>query len=216
MTATEFPLVEPPFEGPDNVAAGDQPTIVAVVLAAGTSSRFGEPNKLLAEWANAPLVSHAVDTLVQSTVDEVVVIVGNDADRVKRAIREFEVTVVQNHTYATGQATSVRRGIAAARNHEADAVVFALGDMPTVESESLDLLVAAYRAGVGDALAAACGGDRGNPVLFGRLHFEALADVTGDSGGREVLFDADNAALVETDDRGVLVDVDAPDDMAML
>jgi molybdenum cofactor cytidylyltransferase len=49
--------------------------------------------------------------------------------------------------------------------------------------------------------------------LFGRRHFETLADVTSDTGGREVLLTADGAALIETGDRGVLVDVDCPDNM---
>ncbi|ATW89366.1 molybdenum cofactor cytidylyltransferase [Halohasta litchfieldiae] len=216
MAVKEFPVVEPPFEELDGGVAGGQSTVVGVVLAAGTSSRFGATNKLLAEWADAPLVSHVVDTLLRSTVDKVVVVVGDDAGRVRRAVSDFEVTIVHNDRYASGQSTSVRRGITAARNHGADAVVFALGDMPTVEAESFDLLVAAYRTGVSEALAAACNGARGNPVLFGRRHFEALADATGDTGGREILLDDDRAVLVETGDRGVLVDVDSPDDMSTL
>jgi len=216
MTVEEFRVVEPPFGEYDGDVANDQPTVVGVVLAAGTSSRFGETNKLLAEWADAPLVSHAVNTLLQSVVDEVVVVVGDDSERVRTAVSDFEVTVVHNDEYATGQATSVRRGITAARNHGADAVVFALGDMPTVNTESLDVLVDAYRAGVGDALAAAYDGARGNPVLFGPRHFEALADTTGGTGGREILLEDDGSALVETGDRGVLVDIDSPDDMAAL
>lgn len=216
MTIEEFRVVEPPFREHDDDVVGDQPTVVGVVLAAGTSSRFGETNKLLTEWADATLVSHAVDTLLRSVIDEIVVVVGDDAKRVRTAVSDFEVTVVHNDEYAAGQATSVRRGIEAARGHGADAVVFALGDMPTVEAESLDLLVDAYRAGVGDALAAAFDGARGNPVLFGRRHFDALADTTGDTGGREILRDDDGAVLVETGDDGVLVDVDSPDDLAKL
>lgn len=216
MTVEGFRVVEPPFEEYGGDEGGDKPTVVGVVLAAGTSSRFGEPNKLLAEWKDVPLVSHAVDTLLRSAVDEVVVVVGDDAERVRTAISEFEVTVVHNDEYTAGQATSVRRGITAARHTGGDAVAFALGDMPTVNAGSLDVLVDAYRAGVGDALAAAYDGGRGNPVLFGRRHFEALADVTGDTGGREILLSDDRAALIETDDRGVLVDIDSPDDIATL
>jgi len=215
MTVKECPVVEPPFEDQDGGGSGEQ-RVVGVVLAAGSSSRFGATNKLLAEWTDAPLVSHVVDTVFESVVSEVVVVVGHDAKRVRMAISDFGVTVVYNDEFAVGQATSVGRGIAAARNHRADAVVFALGDMPIVKAESIDVLVDAYRAGVGDALAAACDGARGNPVLFGRRHFEALADVTGDTGGREILLDDNGAMLVETGDPGVLVDVDSPDDMATL
>lgn len=216
MTIEEFRVVEPPDNGYNDDMVDDQLTVVGVVLAAGTSSRFGEPNKLLTEWEDAPLVSHVVETLLESVVDEIVVVVGDDAKRMRTAVSDFEATVVYNYQYAAGQATSVRRGIEAARDHGADAAIFALGDMPTVEADSLDLLVDAYRAGVGDTLAAAFNGVRGNPVLFDRDHFDALAETTGDTGGREILCDDDGAVLVETGDCGVLVDVDSPDDMAKL
>lgn len=214
MTTEKFRAVEPPFGGSNDDVT--ESVIVGVILAAGTSSRFGGTNKLLTEWKGRPLVSHAVDTLLQSVIHEVVVVVGDDAERVRTALTDFDVTVVQNNNYAAGQATSVHRGITAARNQRADAVVFALGDMPTVKTESLDVLVDAYRAGVGDALAAAYQGARGNPVLFDRCHFEALTNVTGNTGGREVFLAADGATLVETGDRGVVVDIDRPDDMARL
>ena len=216
MSTSDFRIVEPPFSEQSDRTTNDQSTVIGVVLAAGSSSRFGETNKLLTEWIDAPLVSHAVDNLLQSVVDEVVVVVGYDAKRVQAAVSGFEVTIVNNQKYAAGQATSVRRGVEAARTRGADAIVFVLGDMPAVETESIDLLVNAYHAGVGYALATAFEGNRGNPVLFARRHFDALANITGDTGGRGVLHNDDEAALVETGDRGVLIDVDSIEDMEEL
>lgn len=216
MTSDKLPLIEPPFGGGDSDMAGSQSTVVGVVLAAGSSSRFGEANKLLAEWKDTPLVSHATDTLSQSAVDAVVVVVGDDAERVQAAISGTEHTVVHNDSYLAGQSTSVQHGLNAARNHGADAVVFALGDMPTVAVKTINVLIAAYRADVGDALAAACGGVRGNPVVFSCRHFEALADIRGDIGGREIFRTDNSAALVETGDPGVLIDVDHPSDLEEL
>lgn len=216
MGTGDFRIVEPPFSEQSGHMADDQSTVIGVVLAAGRSSRFGEKNKLLTEWMDTPLVSHVVDNLSQSVVDKVVVVVGYDAERVQAAVSGFEVTIVNNQKYAAGQATSVRRGVEAARTHEADAIVFALGDMPAVDTESIDLLVSAYYAGVGYALATAFEGNRGNPVLFARRHFDALANITGDTGGRGILRNDDRAALVETGDRGVLIDVDSLKDMEKL
>jgi molybdenum cofactor cytidylyltransferase len=85
--------------------------------------------------------------------------------------------------------------------------------MPGIDPSTVALLVDAYRAGLGTALAAAHGGHRGNPVLFDRRHFEALLDVEGDVGGRPVLVGSDDAALVETDDSGVVADVDTTADL---
>lgn len=203
-----LPVVEPPFAAQD-----DATVVVGVVLAAGASTRFGEANKLLVEWDGHPLVHHVTRTLYRSAVDDVVVVVGHEADRVRAVVADFDATVVHNDAHERGQATSVRRGLTAARDRGADAALFALGDMPTVRPETVNRLVAAFRAGTGSALAAAHEGSRGNPVLFGARHFDALADVTGDVGGREVLLTADDAALVETGDPGVLLDIDSPADL---
>lgn len=216
VTGDGLPIVEPPFDTPEGGTNDDSPTVVGVVLAAGTSSRFGDENKLLAPVDGEPLVRHATRTLCRSIVDTVVVVTGHDHERVRAAIGDLDVAVVHNDEYETGQATSVQRGVVAARERAADVALFALGDMPTVAVESVDHLVTAYRAGVGDALAAACNGSRGNPVVFAARHFDALADISGDVGGRELLLTDDHSALVETGDTGVLLDVDQPDDLADL
>ena len=111
----------------------------------------------------------------------------------------------------------MRRGVAWARGAaDADAVVFALGDMPRVRPETVDRLAAAWRDGRGSALAAAHDGQRGNPVLFDSRHFDALAAVSGDTGGRSVFENAADSAVVETDDPGVRRDVDTRADLGAL
>lgn len=210
-------------ESPDAAVAG-------VLLAAGRSERFGEGNKLLATLDGDPLVRHAARTLTRAPLDRVVAVVGHEADRVRAALSDLPVDVVENPAYGDGQATSVRRGVEAIRergvetpreggdreHHAPAAAVFALGDMPAVDPGTVELLVAAFRAGLGDPLAAAHEGRRGNPVLFGAGHFDALAAVDGDTGGRELLRTAPDAALVETGDTGVREDVDAPADLDRL
>ena len=203
--------------------------VAGVVLAAGLSSRFGEGDKLLATLEGEPLVVHAVRTLTGADLDAVAVVVdpasgvsgaladaglaGDDTD----ADAGADVALVENPDAAAGQATSVRRGVAWARGAaDADAVVFALGDMPRVRPETVDRLAAAWRDGRGSALAAAHDGQRGNPVLFDSRHFDALAAVSGDTGGRSVFENAADSAVVETDDPGVRRDVDTRADLGAL
>ena len=203
--------------------------VAGVVLAAGLSSRFGEGDKLLATLEGEPLVVHAVRTLTGADLDAVAVVVGpesgvsgvladagltgDDTD----ADAGADVALVENPDAAAGQATSVRRGVAWARGAaDADAVVFALGDMPRVRPETVDRLAAAWRDGRGSALAAAHDGQRGNPVLFDSRHFDALAAVSGDTGGRSVFENAADSAVVETDDPGVRGDVDTRADLEAL
>lgn len=204
-----LPTVEAP-EGDELLDEEPSESIPALVLAAGEGTRFGTGNKLLAEVGDEPVVVRAVRTLLDSRVGPVTVVVGHEADRVREALSGLPVTTVENPRYREGQATSVGAGIEALPE-DAPAVLIALGDMPFVDPETVSTLRRAYRAGAGTALAAAAGGERGNPVLFGRQHFDALADLEGDVGGRGIL--RKEGLLVETGDPGVIRDVDRPGDL---
>jgi molybdenum cofactor cytidylyltransferase len=196
-------------------ASDARPAVVGVLLAAGTSSRYGDANKLLADLDGKPVVRHAAETLLDADLD-VVVVLGHEADRVRSALVDLDVRFVENPNYERGQSTSVRAGVEAVARTDADAVVFLPGDMPSVSPETVETLIAAHGAGVGDALAAAHDGRRGNPVLFARRHFADLRGVEGDVGGRAVLLGSERSALVAVDDPGVTADVDTPADLAEL
>lgn len=204
---SELPVVEPPAD-----PQTDGSRIVGILLAAGESVRYGRANKLLAGVDGEPVVVRAVTPLLAAGLADVVAVVGFQAQQIQGAIDD-SVSIVVNDAYARGLSTSVAAGVRAARERDADAAVFALGDMPWVSPDSVEALVGAYRAGHGDALAAACEGKRGNPVLFDARHFDALSTLDGDAGGRDILVESDDAALVETGDPGVVRDVDRPGDL---
>jgi len=207
----DLPIVDPPDSG---VAPARENRVAGVLLAAGTSSRFGEGNKLLATLNGESLVRHAARTLAEAAVEPLVAVVGADGDRVAAALDGLGFSVVENPNYAAGQATSVRAGVHAVRDaSDVAGAVFALGDMPLVASASVDALVAAYRGSEATALAAAFDGERGNPVLFDSQYFDVLADVDGDVGGRDILLSGDDSVLVETGDSGVRRDVDTRTDL---
>jgi molybdenum cofactor cytidylyltransferase len=203
----DLPVIDPADVPP----GGDQTVVGGLLLAAGTSSRFEAGNKLLATVDDEPLVWHAGLTLVQAGLEPRVAVVGRDAEAVEDALSGLGFEVVHNPHYADGQATSVRAGIDALG--PVGAAVIALGDMPRVDPASVLALTAAYQAGEGTALAAADDGRRGNPVLFDREHFDALRNLDGDTGGRDVLRQSEGAALVETGDSGVRADVDTVADL---
>lgn len=185
-------------------------TVGGVLLAAGESTRFGEENKLLAAVDGEPVVRHAAETLV-AALPSVVAVLGHEADRVRTALDPLDVETVTNDRYREGQSTSVAIGVDAAREHGWDAVVFGLGDMPAVDPETVETLVGAYRDGAGTVLFPTHDGKRGNPVLFDRTHYDDLAAVEGDRGGREIVRELGTA--VPVDDPGVRRDVDEPGDL---
>lgn len=202
-----LPVVQTP-----SASRGDGGDVWGVVLAAGTSSRYGDRNKLLEAIDGEPMVRQSVKPLLATDLAGVVVVVGHEAPAVTRAIEDLDVDTVENEAYAVGQSTSVATGIEAVANDDADAVVVALGDMPFVAPATIDALLAVHQQTAYDALAAAFDRKRGNPVLFDSSVFDALTDLEGDVGGRDVLVESGNAALVETGDPGVRRDIDEPSD----
>jgi molybdenum cofactor cytidylyltransferase len=185
--------------------------VAAIVLAAGKSSRMGT-NKLLADLGGKPMIRRTVEAVAASSADRVIVVTGRDADAVAGALTGLPIETIHNADFAQGLSTSLKRGLAAVPD-DADAVLVCLGDMPRVTPAAINRLIAAFSPAEHRSIAVPVfGAERGNPVLWGRQHFAALAALEGDRGGRG-LIDQRTDELVEIamGDDGVLVDADTPE-----
>jgi len=190
--------------------------VAAVVLAAGHSSRMGD-NKLLVELDGQPLIRHAVRAALASRAHPVVVVTGNQAERVRAALTGLDVVFAHNSDFASGMASSLRTGVMAVPN--AAAAMICLGDMPRVTAMHLDQLIAAFgEAGDdGTIIVPTCERKRGNPVVWGRDHFGEIGELSGDVGARSLIErHASRVRTVAIDDPAILVDVDTPDALAAL
>lgn len=207
-------IVSLTVDNPDQASEypSDNLDILGIILAAGQSSRYGHRNKLLEQVDNIPLIRHVVHTAQQSLIDEMIAVTGCDNERINRAIGNRCNTIL-NENYRQGQSTSIACGINVAQNRDVDAAVILLGDMPKISPNSINKLIYAYDTTEYDILAASYNRQRGNPVLFDDAYFSELCDVTGDTGGKDILLDNRDAALVETNDFGVLFDIDRPGDI---
>ena len=117
--------------------------IAAVVLAAGRSTRMGAINKLIAEIGGKPLVRIAAEQALASRAKPVIVVTGHEREQVEAALNGLPVRFVHNPDYAEGLGTSLKAGIAAVPA-EADGAIVCLGDMPQVDAELIDKLIAAF------------------------------------------------------------------------
>jgi CTP:molybdopterin cytidylyltransferase MocA len=159
--------------------------VSAIVLAAGGGSRFGD-GKLLARLGGRPLIEAVLDNLRQAPVDEVIVVVGADAQRLRDVCERHGVRIVENEEWERGQSTSVLAGLRAC-GPEAQATVVLLGDQPLVGAGAVERLVAAFEGGARVAVAT-YGGKQRNPVLFSRGVWPLVeAELAGDEGARSVL-----------------------------
>jgi molybdenum cofactor cytidylyltransferase len=186
--------------------------IAAVVLAAGRSTRMGAINKLIAEIGGKPLVRIAAEQALASRAKPVIVVTGHERERVEAALAGLPVRFVHNPDYADGLGTSLKAGIAAVPEN-ADAAVVCLGDMPQVDSQLIDKLIAAFDPERGALVVMpSIEGRRGNPVLWSRRFFPDLMAVQGDIGARHLIGSyAEAVAEVPVSGEAALTDVDTPE-----
>lgn len=179
--------------------------IAAIVLAAGASRRFGA-QKLLAELHGKPVIRWTVEHICDTNVDDVIVVLGRERERVRQALDGLDVRFVVNEQFADGLSASMRTGVHAL-TADARAVIIALGDQPTVGCSVVDSLIDGYRRSGKPIIAPDYRGVRGNPVLFDASLFSELGTVRGDFGAREIIGrDPSRVTTVE-------LQCDAPEDV---
>ncbi|MGN9789733.1 nucleotidyltransferase family protein [Streptomyces sp. OZ13] len=192
-----------------------QPVVAGLLLAAGGGRRLGGRPKALLEHRGSPLVEHAVRTLREGGCGPVHVVLGAAADRVREEADLTGCVVRDNPAWEEGMGSSLRVGLASLG--AADAALVLLVDQPGIGAEAVARVRAAYRSRSSLA-AAAYGGRRGHPVLFGADRWDGIAaGAEGDQGARAYLrAHADAITLVECGDVAQEYDIDTPEDLRYL
>jgi molybdenum cofactor cytidylyltransferase len=188
--------------------------IVALLLAAGRGTRFGGA-KVLAPLAGVPVVRHAAERLCRASVDRVIVVAGDDHDRIGRAVSGLPVQLAVNADPGAGMAGSLHAGLLVIPP-EAGAILVALGDQPLVDPGVIELMIAAWRGNRGRIVVPEYDGVRGHPVLFDAGFLAELLLVEGDRGARGIIDKHDLEVYRLRVDGPPPVDVDTADDLAAL
>ena len=189
--------------------------VATVILAAGASTRFGQPKQLL-DWGGVPLLAHVADVALAAGLTPVIVVLGCQAEAIRPALGTRPVQTVMNWRWEEGLSTSVRAGLAALPP-ETGAAIFLQCDQPLITPDLLQALVARLEETGAPIVHPAHAGRPGTPVLFARLLFPELAAVSGDEGGRSLIArHAQDVATIEIDDPDVLADMDTPSDYERL
>ncbi len=185
----------------------------AVVLAAGRSSRMGEPKQLLV-LDGKPLLQHTLNNVHCADVGDVVLVLGAAAEDIRPQVSSKGVKIVVNQDYQRGMGSSLGVGLSAL-DPQTDAALIVLADQPFVQSATLDQIIEAYRRSGAEIVIPMYQGFRGNPVLLDRSVFPELMALTGDIGCRSIFGDhVEGIMKVAVDDIGVLLDIDSKEDFA--
>jgi len=193
------------------------PSIAAVVLAAGRSTRMGADNKLLMNLHGTPMVARTVEAIAASPAKPIIVVTGHEAKAIETALKGKPVTFAANPRFAEGLSTSLKAGLAAVPG-DIDGVLICLADMPAVSAADIGKLIAAFNPTEGRAIVVPTHqGKRGNPVLFAQGFIDEMRQVEGDAGARTILSaHADAVYEVEMQDAGILADADTPAAFAVI
>lgn len=184
--------------------------IAGLLLAAGGARRFGS-QKLVSLLDGVPLVRRSADALAAGT-DELIVVVGNESDLVRKALIGLPACVVENKHWQTGMASSLACGIGALPP-AAEAVVVALGDQPGIDPAVIHRVIDTWQETAKPIVVAEYVDGRGHPVLFARSMFEELLSLSGDRGAKALIErSTDRLAVVEVKERAPK-DVDTEEDL---
>lgn len=190
--------------------------VAAVIIAAGSSSRLGQPKQLLV-LNGETLLQRAIRIAQEAGASPVVVVLGAYREQIETGVDFSGVDIVVNSIWEEGMASSIRAGIQALRERapETVGVLLMICDQPAVTSEHLGQMLAVFEHNRVSAIASVYAGKRGIPAIFPRTCFAGLLELRGDKGARALLSDPTRTVIEIPLESGDL-DIDRPEDLAHL
>jgi molybdenum cofactor cytidylyltransferase len=187
--------------------------ISAILLAAGESKRMGQPKQLLT-WQGRTLLQHSLESLIDSDADEIVLVLGHEADLIRKSLPALPVKIVINPDYRQGMASSLRQGLLA-MDPGSEAFLVLLADQPGIGPEIINTLIRRFRKAdpKRGIVRPVYRGLRGHPVLIGARYLQEALQLQGDVGARRILLNHPEDILeIEVDQDAVLKDIDTPEE----
>ena len=174
-------------------------------------------NKLLAIVHGKPIIRHVVEAACNSKVDEIIVVLGWEAEKVRRILADLPCRIAVNEEFEKGQSSSLRTGLMEI-GKDARAVLVLPGDMARIDSLSINRVVDSYNTNDGLIVVASHNGIHGHPILLDRQLFGEIMTITEDTYGLKAVVERHRTDihLVETATDNVLRDVDTPADLQRL
>jgi molybdenum cofactor cytidylyltransferase len=188
-----------------------------IVLAAGKSTRMRGRNKLLARIHKKAIIRRVVETALSAYIDEVIVVLGWEANKVRNELRDLPCRFVVNEDYAKGQSGSVKVGLAEIEAGT-EAVLILPGDVAMIDTHSINKVIEAYNKRNSPIVVASHAGRHGHPILLSEKLFNEIELIDEATFGLKSVVDRHESEVqtVETGSENVLLDIDTPQDLKHL
>jgi molybdenum cofactor cytidylyltransferase len=157
-----------------------------IILAAGSSSRLGQPKQNLL-YKGKTLLQRTIETAMASICEPVVVVLGAHTEVIKPTIANYAVNIIENTDWAEGMASSIRIGVKKVllMSPDLESVILMLCDQPFIDTYLINMLIVAKtKEGI-----CACGYNDtdGPPMLFDAAYFDELLALNGSDGAKKVM-----------------------------
>lgn len=188
-----------------------------IILAAGTSRRMRGRNKLLVRIEKKPMIRRVVESALSSNVDEVIVVLGWEAKRIREALADLPCRFAVNKDYQRGQSSSVKAGLREIAEGT-EAILILPGDVALIEPRSINVVVTAYNNRKRPIIVASYSGRAGHPILLAKELFKEIEQIDEETFGLKSVVNrhGSEVQMVETGSENVLRDVDTPEDLKLL
>ena len=189
--------------------------IPAIVLAAGRSSRMGRAKATLPLDGGDTFLTRIVRTFLAAGVDDVVVVVGHDAETIVNSFTEsgLRARFVANLDYDRGQLSSLLAGITVVDRPGVTAALVTLVDVPLVSPATVRAVLDCYRRTHAPVVRPTSGVRHGHPLLIDRSLFDALRAADPDAGAKPIVrAHASAAGDIDIADEGAFTDIDTDEE----
>lgn len=162
--------------------------IALLILAAGESSRMGQPKQLL-PWKGSTLLEHSIQQALKSQADDVYVVLGAHYSQTYPLCNKYQVNTLNNTEWSLDLGHSIRFGIESIKSKMYDGALLILADQPQVSSKYLNTFITTFKSlkSTESILATAYPDNLGIPILFGNQHFNKFINNTSTKGGKSIL-----------------------------
>lgn len=185
--------------------------ISAILLAAGFSSRMGRLKALL-PWQGKPLISYQIEQMKIAGINEIIIVLGHQADHLRSIVSTYDVTTVFNKDFAHGKSTSIQKGAACIKD-DAEGILVSAVDQP-VSSQTIRTLSNYLKITKAKVAIPVYQEKRGHPILFHRSIKKDLLEVNEKTKGlRNVIRKYDgHITYVPVNDSHILLNLNSPNE----
>lgn len=186
-----------------------------IILAAGNSSRLGEPKQLL-EYKGKSLLHHVTRQALKMT-GAVVVVSGSNNNLIENELKNLQVITIYNPEWQEGMGSSIRAGVEKIIDEfpMLESLTISVCDQPFINSSVFSELMTKHKEDQKGIIASAYAGVLGTPVMFDRKYFGELSKLSGNEGAKKLLhvFSRDVGSIDFEKGR---IDIDTKDDYEQL